>query len=289
MKICDLHTHSNYSDGSLPPAELVRMAENKGLSALALTDHNTAAGLPEFMKAGESSKVITVAGCEFSTEYTLCADDGESRVQELHIVGLFFDESVWGSVEEYVSEHMKNKKISNQNMIKRLQDAGYDITYDEVSAITDAGEFNRAHIARILCRKGYIERPADAFEELLKEGCGFYIPPKRPDVFETIKFIKKNGAVSVLAHPFLELSADELRCFLRAAKPAGLDAIETNYSKFDDEIIKQACAIAGEMELARSGGSDFHGDAKPDVEMGTGRGSLEVPFDYYEDLRSIIT
>ena len=289
MKICDLHTHSNYSDGSLPPAELVRMAENKGLSALALTDHNTAAGLPEFMKAGESSKVITVAGCEFSTEYTLCADDGESRVQELHIVGLFFDESVWGSVEEYVSEHMKNKKISNQNMIKRLQDAGYDITYDEVSAITDAGEFNRAHIARILCRKGYIERPADAFEELLKEGCGFYIPPKRPDVFETIKFIKKNGAVSVLAHPFLELSADELRCFLRAAKPAGLDAIETNYSKFDDEMIKQACAIAGEMELARSGGSDFHGDAKPDVEMGTGRGSLEVPFDYYEDLRSIIT
>lgn len=289
MKICDLHTHSNYSDGSLPPAELVRMAEYKGLSALALTDHNTAAGLPEFMKAGESSKVITVAGCEFSTEYTLCADDGESRVQELHIVGLFFDESVWGSVEEYVSEHMKNKKISNQNMIKRLQDAGYDITYDEVSAITDAGEFNRAHIARILCRKGYIERPADAFEELLKEGCGFYIPPKRPDVFETIKFIKKNGAVSVLAHPFLELSADELRCFLRAAKPAGLDAIETNYSKFDDEIIKQACAIAGEMELARSGGSDFHGDAKPDVEMGTGRGSLEVPFDYYEDLRSIIT
>lgn len=289
MKICDLHTHSNYSDGSLPPAELVRMAENKGLSALALTDHNTAAGLPEFMKAGESSKVITVAGCEFSTEYTLCADDGESRVQELHIVGLFFDESVWGSVEEYVSEHMKNKKISNQNMIKRLQDAGYDITYDEVSAITDAGEFNRAHIARILCRKGYIERPADAFDELLKEGCGFYIPPKRPDVFETIKFIKKNGAVSVLAHPFLELSADELRCFLRAAKPAGLDAIETNYSKFNDEIIKQACAIAGEMELARSGGSDFHGDAKPDVEMGTGRGSLEVPFDYYEDLRSIIT
>ena len=289
MKICDLHTHSNYSDGSLPPAELVRMAENKGLSALALTDHNTAAGLPEFMKAGESSKVITVAGCEFSTEYTLCADDGESRVQELHIVGLFFDESVWGSVEEYVSEHMKNKKISNQNMIKRLQDAGYDITYDEVSAITDAGEFNRAHIARILCRKGYIERPADAFDELLKEGCGFYIPPKRPDVFETIKFIKKNGAVSVLAHPFLELSADELRCFLRAAKPAGLDAIETNYSKFDDEMIKQACAIAGEMGLARSGGSDFHGDAKPDVEMGTGRGSLEVPFDYYEDLRSIIT
>lgn len=289
MKICDLHTHSNYSDGSLPPAELVRMAENKGLSALALTDHNTAAGLPEFMKAGESSKVITVAGCEFSTEYTLCADDGESRVQELHIVGLFFDESVWGSVEEYVSEHMKNKKISNQNMIKRLQDAGYDITYDEVSAITDAGEFNRAHIARILCRKGYIKRPADAFDELLKEGCGFYIPPKRPDVFETIKFIKKNGAVSVLAHPFLELSADELRCFLRAAKPAGLDAIETNYSKFDDEMIKQACAIAGEMGLARSGGSDFHGDAKPDVEMGTGRGSLEVPFDYYEDLCSLIT
>ena len=289
MKICDLHTHSNYSDGSLPPAKLVRMAENKGLSALALTDHNTAAGLPEFMKAGESSKVITVAGCEFSTEYTLCADNGKSRVQELHIVGLFFYESVWGSVEEYVSEHMKNKKISNQNMIKRLQDAGYDITYDEVSAITDAGEFNRAHIARILCRKGYIERPADAFEELLKEGCGFYIPPKRPDVFETIKFIKKNGAVSVLAHPFLELSADELRCFLRAAKPAGLDAIETNYSKFDDEMIKQACAIAGEMGLARSGGSDFHGDAKPDVEMGTGRGSLEVPFDYYEDLRSIIT
>ena len=165
----------------------------------------------------------------------------------------------------------------------------FDLAFETDYPDNNVEGFNRAHIARILCRKGYIERPADAFEELLKEGCGFYIPPKRPDVFETIKFIKKNGAVSVLAHPFLELSADELRCFLRAAKPAGLDAIETNYSKFDDEMIKQACAIAGEMELARSGGSDFHGDAKPDVEMGTGRGSLEVPFDYYEDLRSIIT
>lgn len=275
MKICDLHTHSYYSDGSLSPAELVALAEKRGLCAVALTDHNTAKGLREFMDAGNTRDVITVPGCEFSTEYL---------GSEIHIVGLFFGEKTWSDIEDYVDVLRRNKKKSNQDLIKRLNDAGYDITYEEAAAITDADEFNRAHVARVLCGKGYFEKPADVFKEVLKEGGRFYVPPKRPDVFKTIRFINEKGAVSVLAHPYLNLSHEELQRFLPKAKEAGLIAIETGYSAFDEAATKAAEHLAWQFGLIRSGGSDFHGDAKPDVELGTGYGNLEVPFEYYQKL-----
>jgi hypothetical protein len=258
--------------------DLVALAEKKGLASLALTDHNTAKGLREFMDAGKTAGVITVPGCEFSTEYL---------GNEIHIVGLFFKEDTWNDIEEYVDVMRRSKKKSNQDMIERLRTVGYDITYDEVAAITDADEFNRAHIARVLCRKGYLEKPADAFKELLKEGGRFYVPPKRPDVFETIRFINEKGAVSVLAHPYLNQSHEELIEFLPKAIDAGLAAMETRYSKFDEAQTLAAMHLAEDFGLLKSGGSDFHGDAKPDVELGSGYGNLEVPFEYYLNLSNI--
>lgn len=296
MKICDLHNHSIYSDGSLSPVELIKMAEDKGVSALALTDHNTAKGLREFMAEGEKRKaaftdagsegagtgtdrrVETVAGCEFTTEY---------KEQELHIVGLFFPEGTWDKIEEYVYVMKQSKKQSNHDLIERLQQAGFDITYEEVAAITDADEFNRAHVARVLAAKGYIKEVKEAFDNLLNEGGRYYVPPKRLDTFETIRFIKSLGAVSVLAHPFLSLDYDELVDFLPLAKSAGLDAMETGYSEFDAEQTAQAEELAERFDLAKSGGSDFHGDGKPEIEMGTGKGDLCVPYEYYVELKGI--
>lgn len=276
MKICDLHTHSYYSDGTFSPEELIQIAEKKNVAAVALTDHNSTKGLPEFMRAGEDSKVVTIPGCEFTTEY---------RGTELHMVGLFFSEDKWPAVEAYLEPMRVAKKDSNHTLIDNLSDAGYNISYEEVAATTDADEFNRAHVARFLTAKGYVASIKEAFDELLYEGGKFYIPPKRLDVFETIKFINKCGGVSVLAHPFLNLSRGELEEFLPMAAEAGLVAMETRYSKYDEETTAAAMMLAEKNGIMESGGSDFHGDAKPGVNMGSGRGNLAVPFEIYEELK----
>ncbi len=275
MKTCDLHTHSLFSDGTCTPTELVRLARQQGVSALALTDHNTSKGLAEFMEAGRNSGVITVPGCEFSTDY---------EGTELHIVGLFFDEKTWAEIEDYVELMHIAKRNSNMRLIEKLREAHYDITYEEVSKITDADEFNRAHVARILFAKGYVKSVDEAFKTVLKEGNGFYVQPKRLSSLATIRFIKSYGGVAILAHPFLNLSYDGLCEFLPKAKAQGLDAIETLYSTFNEETVKKAIELTRRFGLLQSGGSDFHGKTKPDISLGTGRGNLSVPFEFYEKL-----
>ncbi len=277
MKRCDLHSHSHFSDGTLPPAELVKLAEKAGVCALALTDHNTTKGLSEFMKAGESSEVITVPGCEFSTGY---------EGTELHIVGLFLAENSWSEVEDYVELMHIAKRHSNYSLIKALRENGYVITYEEVAASTDAEEFNRAHVAKLLFEKGMVKDINHAFKTILSEKNGLYKPPKRLGSIATVRFIKDCGGVAILAHPFLNLDEAGLRKFLPEAKKAGLDAIETRYSKFDEETTRLAEHIAEEYGVKQSGGSDFHGSVKPDISIGTGTGNLFVPFEFYENLKA---
>ena len=277
MKICDLHCHSTFSDGTLTPTELVSLAEKQGLSALALTDHNTSKGLAKFIEAGKNSSVEPIAGCEFSTDW---------EGHELHIVGLFFDESKWAEVEDYVELLNIAKKNSNIRLIKSLNNAGYEITYDEVASSTNANEFNRAHVAKVLVSKGYAASMNDAFKNILSESIGHYIPPKRLGAITTVKFIKHNGAAAILAHPFLNLNYEELEKFLPEAKVAGLDGIETFYSKFSEEETRLAKELAKRFDLYESGGSDFHGSNKPDIQLGSGRGNLEIPYEILENLKN---
>ena len=276
MKLCDLHTHSAFSDGSLSPAELVRLAEGTGLAAVALTDHNTAKGLPELIQAGENSTVITVPGCEFST------DHGKT---ELHIVGLFFPPETWESIDRFVQPMREAKAESNHNLIRNLRDRGLKITFKEVADITNSNSFNRAHVALVLVRKGYAADIRDAFKRLLSEVSGNYLPPRRIDALETVRFIRECGAVPILAHPFLNLDVDGLEAFLPAAKDCGLLGMETRYSKFTAEETETLEGLARKYGLLQSGGSDYHGAAKPTLCLGTGYGNLQVPFDYYEALR----
>lgn len=276
MRKCDLHMHSTFSDGTMSPSELVALAEKTGLSAIALTDHNTVLGLKDFMEAGKTSSVITIPGCEFTTEY---------HGKEIHIVGLYLKEAVWEEVEDYFLQLKRSKRESNQLLISNLRSAGYEISFDEASSCTQASEFNRAHVANLLKQKGYIQTVDEAFETILKEGNGYYTPPKRLDVFQTIKFIKSINAVAVLAHPFLNLTEKELLLFLPDAKNSGLDAMETRYSDYDEETTEKAKRMADKYELLESGGSDFHGEIKPLISMGSGRGTLCVPIEYMESLQ----
>ena len=275
-KRCDLHTHSCCSDGTLTPAQLIEQAERAGLAAVALCDHNTVVGLPEFVEAGRRSIVEAVPGIEFSTEY---------RGTELHILGLFIQEQYYEAVNELLSEALEQKKQSNVSLIEKLKEQGLDVTYEAIVAET-GGTVNRAVIGAYLVRHGCCGSMEEAFDKWLNLDRGFYVPPKRPDAFEVIRFIKSIGAVAVLAHPLLNLDETQLREFL--AQTEELDGMEVYYSKFIEDQTALAEKIAEEFGLVKSGGSDFHGSNKPDIQIGTGYGNLEVPMQSLEELKKRI-
>ena len=265
---CDLHTHSTFSDGTDTPTRLLELAEKRELGAIALTDHNTVAGLPEFLKAAEGKKVRAIAGTEFSTDY---------NGTELHILGLFLKPEHFSMITELLENYRLRKEKSNLELVEKLNVAGYAIDYERIKNNTPKGQVNRALIAAELTRLGYTESIQAAFKQLLSPKCGYYIPPARPSPFETIRFIKSLGAVAVLAHPFLNLEERHLREFLKEAVPCGLDAMETIYSTYDEETTAAAKRVADDFGLLHSGGSDYHGNNKPHIQLGIGQGNLAIP------------
>lgn len=276
--MCDLHTHSTSSDGSLTPTELLRAAEAIGLDAIALCDHNTVAGLPEFLKAAEGSPVEAIPGCEFSSDYMGI---------DLHIIGLFIPENQYGRITAMLAETQQNKERSNLDLVARLAKDGYVIDYPALRAEAGDGFINRANIAQALVAKGYVPSVKDAFSQLLSAKGKYYTPPKRLGSFEVIDFIKSIGAVAILAHPFLNLKEEsQLRAFLDEAVKHGLDAMETIYTAYSDETTALAKQIAAEYSLKESGGSDFHGNAKPATALGIGKGNLKVPTEILRKLQA---
>ena len=273
----DLHTHSTFSDGTFTPTDLLKLAERVGLSAVALSDHNTVDGLPEFLAAGEHSPVEAVPGVEFSTDY------GET---ELHMVGLFLPPDCYGRVSDLLRQALERREQSNLDLIRRLNGAGMALDYDKIRSAVPTGIVNRAVIAAEMTAMGYTPSIKEAFRLWLNPERGYFRPPRRLDVFEVIRFIKAQGGVAVLAHPFLNLKREEdLRGFLKEAREVGLDGMETLYPKFKPEETRLAASLAREFDLLESGGSDFHGANKPDIRMGTGRGTLQVPDAFLEKLR----
>ena len=276
MKYCDLHAHTIFSDGTFTPEELVAEAKKKGLSAVALTDHNTVSGLPRFLAAAEGSGVEAVPGVEFSTDY---------RDVELHILALFVKPEHYAVITDLLEDAARRKEQSNIDLVAALRQAGYALDYDRIKGKTPNGQVNRAHIAAELLELGYVESVQAAFKQLLSPKHGYYVPPMRIGSYEAIRFIKSLGAVAVLAHPFLNLDEAGLRAFLPEAVACGLDGMETVYSKYTPEQTALPMSIAAEFGLKCSGGSDFHGANKPDIALGTGRGDLQIPAKWLETLK----
>ena len=278
--MCDLHTHSTASDGSLTPTELIRAAEAIGLDAIALCDHNTVSGLREFLQAAERSSLNAIPGCEFSSDYMGI---------DLHIIGLFIPETQYDRITAVLTQTQVEKERSNLDLVANLAKDGYVIDYPALRAQAGDGFINRANIASALVEKGYVPSVKDAFSQLLSPKGKYYTPPKRMDTFEVIDFIKSIGAVAILAHPFLNLKEEvQLRAFLDEAVKHGLDAMETIYTAYSDETTALAKQIAAEYSLLESGGSDFHGAAKPATALGTGKGNLKVPTEILHKLQALL-
>lgn len=277
FRMCDLHTHTEHSDGTFSSRELVAEAKRIGLSAIALTDHNSVSGLDEFLSAAGELSVEAAAGVEFSVEY-----EGE----ELHLIGLFIGREYCGAVMDFIGDLKEKKNEANRALVARLREIGFEIDYDALLAATPEGYINRAHIAIDMLHRGYVESVSEAFDLYLSEKAGYYRSPEKPGLFETIEFIDSIGAVSILAHPLLQLSHKELRELLIKDECRKLDAIETLYVKYSPEDREFSSSLCRELGLLESGGSDFHGTNKPGQELGVGKGDLLVPYEFFEALKA---
>ncbi len=280
---CDLHTHSHFSDGSLSPAALVALAAERSLGALALTDHNTVEGLPAFLDAARKTPCIPVPGVELSAVYRTVTE----REVELHILALFLPEAAFPAMAEFTREYSIRKEESTRALIHSLRRLGYPLDHEVLKATTPNGNLNRAHIAAELVRLGYVQTIQEALTGILSKKTGYYIPPPRPSVADTIAFVRSVGAVAVVAHPFLNMTPTEIEAFLPEAKAHGLEGMETRYVTYDKDTTRLAISLAARYGLAESGGSDFHGTIKPGIALGIGRGDLQVPMAVYERLAAM--
>lgn len=276
-KLCDLHTHSTFSDGTFTPEEIIDEAVKIGLSAIALCDHNTVDGIPRFLAAAKSKNIEAVPGAEFSVDY---------NGKELHLLALFIPPNYLSKISDLMFESNQRKEQNNIDLVNKLCENGYILDYDEIKNSTPMGKVNRAHIGAALTKKGYTKSINEAFSTLLSTNAGFYKAPERPTVWQMIDFILSIDAVPVLAHPLLNLSFEELEIFLPLAKQKGLVGIECKYCLYDTATEQLSLNIADRFNLKYSGGSDFHGSIKPDIDLGVGKGDLRIPYEWYLNLKN---
>lgn len=276
MKLIDLHTHSLKSDGAQTPADVVRTAYAAGLSAIALSDHDNIEGVPEAMAEGERLGIEVIPAVELSAQSDT----------ELHILGYFID--------------IKNKRLNDamayalevrdqrqEETCRKLNEQGFQITMDELREEAHGNPvLCRAHFAQIMVRKGYAESVKDAFSRYLSVGCYAYSNRQALTGPEAVSIIKEAGGIAVAAHLHLiKKPDDELREYLKSLIPYGLDGVEGYYSDYTPDMEQRYRAMAKELGLVISGGTDYHGANKPHLSIGKGRGNLKIPYSVLDGLR----
>jgi predicted metal-dependent phosphoesterase TrpH len=273
----DLHTHTTASDGSLSPTDLVQLAKQQGVSALAVTDHDSVSGLPEAMVAGERFGISIIPGIEISCLY---------EDIELHILGYFINPDD-PRLKAALIHYLASREDRNPKIIECLQRLGLDVTYDEVREFAGAGTIGRPHIAQILVKKGYVLSVAEAFDCFLGDGALAYVGRILPPASEAIALIRDIGGAPVLAHPvYTQRINQSFTDVCARLKNLGLAGVEAIYSSHTPPQTDRFRSIAREHGLVTTGGSDFHGDSKPEILVGTGYGNLKVSGDLLEPLQA---
>ena len=273
----DLHVHSTFSDGTMTPTEIVKLANIKNLKAIALTDHDTVAGLNEANKAGEKYGIEIVSGIEFSTTYNDI---------DIHILGLMINYKDQ-YFQEQLQQFINSREKRNQKMIEALNKLDINISLDDVKSVSDGNVITRAHFARALFEKRYIQSTQEAFTKYIGNNGPAYVEREKVTPDKVIKLILDNSGIPILAHPLLYgLNNAELNNLIKELLSYGLKGIEGIYSLntfSDDQYLKK---LAHKYNLLISGGSDFHGDNKPNIQLGTGRGNLFIPNTLLERLKN---
>lgn len=275
----DLHAHTTASDGSLTPTELVALAGEVGLTALAVTDHDTLDGLEEAERAAAQVGIELVPGIELAVQYP---------TGRFHLLGLLIDRhSV--ALNDRLTELKQNRARRNELMAAKLQQLGLPITLDDVIAESGGGQVGRPHFAAALIRKGLAGSPQEVWEKYLMDGAAAHVPKDKIGLQEGIDLIHAAGGVAVMAHPMsVKLDDEQLRLEFVRLKSMGLDGAECYYSHYPPERVHFLLEITRAAGLLPSGGSDFHGTPKPDVKLGVVYEGRAVPAAVLDDLRARI-
>ena len=279
MKQVDLHVHSNKSDGSFTPKELVDYALTKGLCAFALTDHDTTDGLDEAISYAKDKPIEVVPGIEFSTEY-------EGR--DIHVLGLYirYKDPVFS---EKIQKFVDSRINRNEKMCRNLQEAGIDISYEKLLKTYPDAVITRAHYAAYLTDNGYVSSRADAFAQYVGDHCKYFVPREKVTPSQAVELILQAKGVPILAHPPLyHMGKDKLDTLVSTLKDAGLAGIEAIYSTYNNQDTRDMMDLAKKYDLLLSGGSDFHGANKPGLDMAVGYGKLFVPEEILINIRNYV-
>jgi len=277
-KLIDLHTHSTASDGSLSPGELVAYAKRKKAAAIALTDHDTIEGLEAALTAGKEQGLEVIPGLEISAQYP----EGT-----MHILGYYIDPSA-PQLNRELQRLQDARKERNPKIISKLQSLGVPISFDQVQALAK-GQIGRPHIAQALLQIGAVSSFEEAFQKYLAKGAPAYVEKFRFSPRKSISLILRAGGIPVLAHPFTlnYTSLRDLKVLVEKLKAEGLNGIEVLYSEHTPDQTRDYFSLVKELNLIYTGGSDFHGGIKKDVDLLIGTGDLKIPYQIIEDLKAL--
>jgi predicted metal-dependent phosphoesterase TrpH len=269
--LIDLHVHSTASDGALTPEAVVNAAAEAGLAVIALTDHDTLAGVPDALKAGEAAGVRVIAGCEFSVR---------ARWGEMHLLGYFLAGS--DPVARFLEEQRAMRRVRAQRMVERLDRLGVAVTFDEVLAEADGGAVGRPHVARALVGRGAVTDVPEAFQRYIGWRRPAFVAKELPEVEQVTELVRRAGGVTSAAH----LGGRGSRSALKFLRSQGVDAIEVQHPIHDDERAAELDQWAEELGLLRTGGTDFHGDATSEPNRAP-LGSIRVPETWLEAIEHL--
>ncbi|MDR4484534.1 MAG: PHP domain-containing protein [Nitrospirales bacterium] len=276
MSRIDLHTHTHFSDGSVSPTALVELALQQNVSILAITDHDTTEGLPEAMEAAQRLPLEIIPGIELSTEF---------QGRETHMLGYFINHA--DPRLQARLERLRATRVDRlHHILDRLHSLKMEISLAEVEHVAGGGTIGRPHIAQMLIEKGYVKGIKEAFDRFLGVRGAAYVRRVVPEAAEIMTWITEAGGIPILAHPYWEgLSADKTAASCRTLVDQGLRGLEVFYGAFSARQISLNLNLARKFDLLMTGGSDFHGAFKPEISVGTGRGSLRVPPTLIDHLR----
>jgi predicted metal-dependent phosphoesterase TrpH len=282
----DLHTHTDQSDGSVPPHRLVYEALALGLEALAITDHDTLAGYDLAAPVAAEAGLELLCGIELSTRLEQKVPG--PRMPSVHLLGYFTGEPPSAGFREWLRQQQESRRKRNLALIAKLRSLGVDITLEEVQAL-GRNLTGRPHFARVLVSKGYVANSQEAFDVYLADHARAAVEREEPTLIEGIRHIRAGGGLPSLAHPVRlpQRDASSLRALLEELCEAGLQGIEVYHSEHSHHDTELYLELASEFGLAATGGSDFHGENKPSIYLGSGRkNNLHLPYALLEQIRA---
>ena len=273
----DLHVHTTASDGTYTPRQAVELAKALDLAAIAVTDHDTLAGLPEAAAAGQDLGVEVVPGVELAADY---------QGREVHILGYFIRPDA-PALERFLSQALAERDARNERIVDALEQAGFPISMPSLRQAFPDTVIGRPHIGQFLAERGFAADLHDAIDRYMRPGAPYYSPRARMPMADAVAAIRAAGGVASLAHPLqYHFDEDGVRSYLLAGRASGARALEAYYSEHSPAQTAFLLAQAKALGMVPSGGSDFHGERKAHIRMGSGiDGGLAVPAEVLEGLR----